>query len=108
MMKKILTLIAFAFFCYLSYSFSKKKPRDKDIMKPEYLQNRAPLLAKPYLELPIGAIQPMGWLKVQLEKMKDGSTGHLDSLYNKVMGKRNGWLGGDGDVWKEVRIGWMD
>ena len=100
MMKKILTLLACAFLCYLSYSFSKKNRPDKDTMKTEYLQNRAPLLAKLYLELPIGAIQPMGWLKVQLVKMKDGSTGHLDSFYNKVMGKRNGWLG-----WARV-CGW--
>ncbi len=107
MMKKILTVAACAFVCYLSYSFSKKNQPDKVTMKTEYLQNRAPLLAKPYLELPIGAIQPRDWLKVQLVKMKDGSAGHLDSLYNKVMGKRNGWLGGDGDVWERGPY-WLD
>jgi len=106
-MKKVLALVACAFLSYLSYSFAEKKQPDKDTMKTSYLQNRAPLLAKPYLELPIGAIQPMGWLKVQLVKMKDGSTGHLDSLYNKVMGKRNGWLGGDGDVWERGPY-WLD
>jgi hypothetical protein len=107
MMKKILTLLTCAFFYYLSYSFSNKSRPGKVTMKTQYLQNRAPLLQKPYLELPIGAIQPMGWLKVQLVKMKNGSTGHLDSLYNNVMGKRNGWLGGDGDVWERGPY-WLD
>lgn len=72
-----------------------------------YVQNRTPLLEKPFIELPIGAIKPHGWLKAQLISMKNGATGHLDSLYSKVMGKRNGWLGGDGDVWERGPY-WLD
>src|SRR5690606_23015484 len=48
-----------------------------------------------------------GWLKEQLLKMKDGMTGHLDSLYPQVRGPRNGWLGGDGDVWERGPY-WID
>lgn len=72
-----------------------------------YLQNRAPLKAKPYLQLPYGAIQPHGWLLNQLERMRDGLTGHLDEIYPEVMGKRNGWLGGDGDGWERGPY-WID
>lgn len=72
-----------------------------------YLNNREPLIVKPYMELPIGEIHPEGWLKDQLIKMKDGMTGHLDTLYGKVMGNRNGWLGGDGDVWERGPY-WID
>lgn len=77
--------------------------------KPEalYLQNRPPLAEKTYLELPLGAIKPMGWLEDQLNRMKNGMTGKLDVLYEKVMGKRNGWLGGDGDVWERGPY-WID
>jgi hypothetical protein len=32
-----------------------------------YTANRVPLTAKPYLELPLGAIQPQGWLRQQLQ-----------------------------------------
>ena len=60
--------------------------------------NRAPLKAKPYAELPLGAIQPKGWLLEQLKGMAKGMTGHLDELYPEVVGDRNGWLGGDGAV----------
>ncbi len=72
-----------------------------------YGQNRAPLQPNPYLELPLGAIHPRGWLKEQLLTMKNGMTGHLDSLYAPVVGPRNGWLGGDGDVWERGPY-WLD
>ena len=65
-----------------------------------YLNTRSPLLANHYMELPIGAVRPEGWLKDQMQRMCDGMTGNLDVLYEKVMGPRNGWLGGDGDVWE--------
>ncbi len=59
------------------------------------------------MDLPLGAIRPAGWLKGQLEAMRDGMTGHLDTLYSQVMGARNGWLGGDGDVWERGPY-WLD
>lgn len=67
----------------------------------------APLQPRPYAELPIGAVKPAGWLNEQLVRMRDGMTGHLDSLYPQVMGPRNGWLGGDGDVWERGPY-WID
>lgn len=78
-----------------------------DTIKTGYHQNRYPLYPNPFIELPIGSIRPNGWLRTQLITMKNGSTGHLDSLYPQVMGKRNGWLGGDGDVWERGPY-WLD
>ncbi len=72
-----------------------------------YENNRYPLLTKPYMELPIGSIHPEGWLKEQMERMVTGLTGNLDSIYEHVMGSRNGWLGGDGDVWERGPY-WID
>lgn len=72
-----------------------------------YINNRLPLKANPYIELPLGAIKAEGWLKEQLIRQKDGMTGQLDKLYPEVMGKRNGWLGGDGDVWERGPY-WID
>lgn len=62
--------------------------------------NRGPLTAKPYAELPLGAIQPEGWLQDELQRMADGMSGHLDEWYPEVCGDRNAWLGGDGDTWE--------
>jgi len=72
-----------------------------------YLNNKAPLKQNPYIELPLGAIKPQGWLKEQLIRQKTGATGQLDELYPIVMGERNGWLGGDGDVWERGPY-WID
>jgi DUF1680 family protein len=72
-----------------------------------YTNNRAPLLLKPYMELPIGDIKPAGWLAEQLQRQADGLTGHLDTAYESVVGARNGWLGGDGDVWERGPY-WID
>lgn len=65
-----------------------------------YLSNRKPLRENPYLMLPLGAVKAGGWLNEMLLRQKNGSTGNLDELYPLVMGKNNGWLGGDGDQWE--------
>lgn len=72
-----------------------------------YIQNKAPLQQKPFMELPLGAIKPKGWLKEMLLSQKNGATGQLDKLYPLVMGERNGWLGGDGDQWERGPY-WVD
>src|SRR5665647_1086922 len=56
-----------------------------------------------YTELPPGAIRPDGWLLHQLQIMRDGTTGHLDEMYEKVKNS-NGWLGGTGDGWEECLL----
>ena len=69
-----------------------------------YQNNRAPLRPNPYIELPLGAIKPQGWIKEMLLRQKSGATGQLDALYPLVMGARNGWLGGDGDQWERAPL----
>ncbi len=59
-----------------------------------------------YTDLPLGSIRPTGWLRDQLEIMRDGTTGHLDEVYAKVKND-NGWLGGKGDGWEETPY-WLD
>ena len=59
-----------------------------------------------YKELPVTAIKPKGWLLNQLKIMRDGSTGHLDEVHNKIKND-NGWLGGKGDGWEETPY-WLD
>ncbi|MEZ0542631.1 beta-L-arabinofuranosidase domain-containing protein [Fibrella arboris] len=67
---------------------------------------RAPLAPLRYVELPLGAIKPQGWLRTQLEVMRDGTTGHLDEYYWKLKND-SGWLGGKGDGWEETPY-WLD
>ena len=101
-MKNIIRLClasACIFFCSMTHA-------QTDI-DGNYPNNRQPLVQKEYMALPIGAIRPEGWLKEQLIRMKNGLTGHLDKEYEAVMGERNGWLGGDGDVWERGPY-WID
>ena len=59
-----------------------------------------------YQEIMLGSIKPEGWLKHQLQIMRDGTTGHLDEVYGKIK-VSNGWLGGTGDAWEETPY-WLD
>ncbi len=59
-----------------------------------------------YSEIPLGSISPEGWLKHQLQIMRDGTTGHLDEVHDKIKNS-NGWLGGTGDAWEETPY-WLD
>jgi DUF1680 family protein len=92
---------------FVSCSDSLRVSTNSQGVKQLYLQNRAPLHPKKYIELPLGTIKPEGWLLQQLELMKDGMTGHLDEWYPSVVGERNGWLGGDGDGWERGAY-WLD
>jgi hypothetical protein len=42
-----------------------------------------------------------------LELQRDGTSGHLDSIYSLVCGDNNGWLGGTGDGWERGPY-WID
>lgn len=91
----------------LALSFPAFSEEQGEQVSGYYLNNRQPLLQKSYIALPIGSIKADGWMAEQLQLMKKGMTGNLDVIYPQVMGKRNGWLGGDGDVWERGPY-WID
>ena len=86
---------------------AQPQPGTKSPASSPYQNNRHPLRPNPYIELPLGAIKPKGWLQEMLVRQKTGSSGQLDKLYPRVMGMRNGWLGGDGDQWERGPY-WID
>ncbi len=61
--------------------------------------NRAPLQPNAFNALPLGAIEPQGWLRRQLQIQANGLTGHLGDFWNDV-GPNSGWLGGTGESWE--------
>lgn len=56
------------------------------------------LAARAFDPLPLGAIEPRGWLRRQLEIQADGFTGHLDEVWPDLAD--NQWLGGANDGWE--------
>jgi glycosyl hydrolase family 127 (putative beta-L-arabinofuranosidase)/beta-L-arabinofuranosidase (glycosyl hydrolase family 127) len=60
---------------------------------------REPLRPRSLTLLPLGAVEPRGWLRRQLRLQADGLTGHLDEFWPDV-GPTSGWLGGSGESWE--------
>lgn len=106
-MKKVRTLIVGLSALAVSCGMATASEESNAAVSGNYINNRQPLLQKSYIELPLGAIRPGGWMEDQLQRMKKGMTGNLDKIYPQVMGERNGWLGGDGDVWERGPY-WID
>jgi len=105
-MVKCLLLILVA--CSLT-SCSKKEssvPQTSQGSGPSpYVSNRAPLLQSAFIKLPIGSIQPKGWLRKQLELERDGMVGHLPELSQWVVYEKNAWVNPEGaghSGWEEL------
>ncbi len=70
-----------------------------------YHGNRSPLLPSPLVKLPVGAIEPRGWLRTQLQLQADGFHGHLTEISRFLKKENNAWLSptGEGEHgWEEV------
>lgn len=62
----------------------------------------APLAFQP---LPLGSVQPEGWLKRQLRLQADALTGHLDEFWPDV--GQSQWFGGKAEGWERAPY-WLD
>lgn len=73
---------------------------DKNV---SYQGNRLPLKPLHFIKLPVGAIEPEGWLKKYLLLQKDGLTGKLGEISAWLDKEDNAWLLSGGDHgWEEV------
>lgn len=72
-----------------------------DVSNTHYVSNRPPLLSSPLVKLPIGNIEPKGWLLSQLQLMRKGFTGRLMEI-SKFLGKDSGWITLKGRGWEEM------
>jgi hypothetical protein len=98
---------SFALLQIALFSSTSLPAMESSTQSPPPFHNRPPLHQKAFAALPLGSVKPHGWLKLQLERMRDGLTGDLDEKYPAVVGPRNGWLGGDGDSWERGPY-WLD
>ncbi|HCO97062.1 MAG TPA: hypothetical protein DIU00_24500, partial [Phycisphaerales bacterium] len=61
-----------------------------------YVGNRVPLMPSPLIKLPVGAIEPGGWIRRQLESQAGGFHGHLTEISRFLIKEGNAWLSPDG------------
>jgi DUF1680 family protein len=66
-----------------------------------YPSNRPPLAVNPLVKLPVGAVEPRGWLMAQLRLMRDGFTGRLAEL-SRFLAEDSGWMTLKGKGWEEM------
>lgn len=70
-----------------------------------YVQNKAPLTPAPFMKLPIGAIEPRGWLRGELNQEAEGMTGHLAEISPWLDFGKSSWAAADGSGqfgWEEM------
>lgn len=68
-----------------------------------YPGNRAPLQPAHFIKLPLGSIQPQGWILKMLELQKEGLAGNLGEISAWLEKEDNAWLAEGGDHgWEEV------
>ncbi len=75
-----------------------------ELVNNYYVGNRPPLIPSPFMKLPVGAIEPDGWIRRQLELQAEGFHGHLTEISQFLKKEGNAWLSpaGEGDHgWEE-------
>ncbi len=69
-----------------------------------YVNNRLPLAPARFIALPVGAVQPRGWLREMLLRQRDGLSGHLGEISVWLQKDDNAWLSKDG----QGKYGWEE
>jgi hypothetical protein len=76
-----------------------------DATNSHYVSNRPPLKPSALVKLPIGAIEPDGWIRRQLVLMADGMTGRLQEISEWCDFETSAWTSPDGtgeNPWEEL------
>ncbi len=77
---------------------------DSSKQNAHYTGNRAPLKPSQFIGLPVGSVEPRGWLREFLERQRRGLTGHLGEISAWLQKEDNAWLSKDG----KGKYGWEE
>jgi DUF1680 family protein len=85
-----------------------EKPNTK-LTNDFYIGNRPPLMPSPFIKLPVGSIEPHGWVRRQLELQADGFHGNLTEISRFLIKEKNAWLSpaGEGSHGWEEPVYWL-
>lgn len=107
MKNKLKYLLLGAAFGIANISYGKDMVTVVDIpesgINVNYPGFRAPLKSAPLVKLPVGSVNPHGWLRTYLELQKEGLNGKLGEISAWLDKNNNQWLSDSGDHgWEEV------
>ena len=69
-----------------------------------YVSNRAPLRPSQFIALPVGSVEPRGWVREFLKRQREGLTGHLGEISAWLQKEDNAWLSNTG----KGKYGWEE
>ena len=81
-----------------------REVKGEEHSRPYYIFNRSPLEPSPFVKLPIGAIEPKGWLLHQLELQRAGMIGRLKEISPWLSFEKSSWA----DPTGAGRFGWEE
>jgi hypothetical protein len=104
--------VVFVFFCPMPLFAEEGSPQVGRVKSPSidrpnahYVSNRQPLAVSPLVKLPIGSIEPRGWLRHMLELEAAGMTGRLAELSPWLNFEKSAWANKEGkgeSGWEEM------
>ena len=104
-MKKLLTALFLLLTAQVMTAQTARmvKPADIAATQQNYVNNRAPLPANPFIKLPPGTVKTRGWVNSMLQRQANGLNGHLGEISDWLDKKGNAWLEkGGSHGWEEV------
>jgi DUF1680 family protein len=105
----IILIVSFTGIAFCGSTIIRTSKPDAEMGNDYYIGNRAPLTPSPLIKLPVGAIEPEGWVRRQLELQADGFHGHLTEISQFLKKEGNAWLSpsGEGDHGWEEPAYWL-
>jgi hypothetical protein len=78
-------------------------PSEIPASSQNYVNNRAPLPANPFIKLPVTSVTPRGWIGEMIRRQSEGLAGKLGEISVWLDKKDNAWLSeGGSHGWEEV------